>query len=104
MALGWTPDGYAGYHRDLGGHGIVAGIAEMIVKISSLGITRISVLKKVCLDQKHGSAWWSRACQRAAQSPRGGFLTAPAAPGNIIFFYPPCLATRTYAAPAVLDR
>ena len=67
-----------------GGHRVAAGIAEMIVKNSSLGITRISVLKKVCMDQQHGFARWSRACQRAVQSPRGGVLTAQAARGKII--------------------
>jgi hypothetical protein len=67
------------------GHGVAAAIAEMIVKNSSLGITRISVLKKVGLDQQHGSARWSCACQRAAQSPRGGVLTAQAARGKFFF-------------------
>ena len=69
-----------------GGHRVAAGIAEMIVKNSSLGITRISVLKNVGMDQQHGSARWSCACQRAAQSPRGGVLTVQAAHGTIIFF------------------
>ena len=38
-----------------------------------------------CLDQQHGSAWWSHVCQRATQSPRGGVLTAQAARGKIFF-------------------
>jgi hypothetical protein len=63
-----------------GGHGVAAGIAEMIVNNSSLGITRISVFKNISPDrQLHGSARWSRACQLAAQSPRGEFLAAHAA-------------------------
>ena len=83
-----------------GGHGVVADIVEMIVKNSSLGITRISVLKNVGLDQQHGSARWSRACQRAAQSPRGGVLTTQAARGKMIFSYPlRGRASDLYAAP-----
>ena len=61
----------------------------MTVKNSSLDITRISVLKKVSPDRQHGSARWTRACQLAAQSPRGEIVTAQTARGQLIFFNPP---------------
>jgi hypothetical protein len=58
----------------------------MTVKISSLDVARISVLKKVSPDRQHGSARWTRACQLAAQSPRGEIVTAQAARGQSNFF------------------
>ena len=66
-----------------GGHGVATGIVEMIVKNSSLGITRISILKRGGPDQQHGSARLSRACQLATQSSRGEVLTARAARGKM---------------------
>ena len=76
------------------------GVARMAVKNYSLDITRISVLKKVSPDRQHGSARWTRACQLAAQSPRGEIVTAQAARGQSIFFYPPRgRASDLYAAP-----
>jgi hypothetical protein len=62
-----------------GGHGVAAGIAEMAVKNSSLGVTYISVFKNNSPDRQHAPARWPRACQLAAQSPRGDFLAAHAA-------------------------
>jgi hypothetical protein len=60
---------------------VAPGVARITVKNSSLDITRISVLKK--------SAWWTRACQLAAQSPRGEIVTAQTARGQLICFNPP---------------
>ena len=88
------------HHSAGGGHGVAAGIAEMIVKNSSLGVTRISVLKRGRPDRQHGSARWSRACQLAAQSSCGEVLTAHAARGKMGENDPPCgRASDLYAAP-----
>jgi hypothetical protein len=61
----------------------------MAVTNSGMDITRMSVLKKVSPDRQHGSARWTRACQLAAQSPRGEIVTAQTARGQSIFFNPP---------------
>jgi hypothetical protein len=52
-------------------------LADQICEIP-LGFTHISVLKQVNPHRQHGSARWFRACQLAAQSPRGEVLTAHA--------------------------
>jgi hypothetical protein len=70
-------------------------------KNSSLGIARISKLKRGGPDQQHGSARWSRACQLAAQSSRGEVLSAHAARGKMGKIDPPRgRATDLYALTA----
>ena len=74
MALRLTLGGCSSPHRGHGlsissaqrGRGVAAGLAEMIVKYSSMGFTHVSVLRKVTTDRQHGSARWSRAAGRSA--------------------------------------
>ena len=103
---GLTLEGCVRSHRDLGlpicprGSWVCCGHCTDDSKKFQLGCHPFLSIKKICLDQQHGSARWSRACQRAAQSPRGGVLTTQAARGKMIFSYPlRGRASDLYAAP-----
>ena len=84
MVLGLTFEGCAGSHRDhwlpiILPEGVMGGCYGRCADDSKKfqpGCPRISVLKKVSPDRQHESAWWTRACQLAAQSPRGEIVTA----------------------------
>ena len=92
LVLGLALEGLVGSHRDHRSSIIllkgVMGLPRALrgyQKNASLDITRISVLIKVSPDWQHGPTRWTRACQLAAQSPRGEVVTAQAARGQLNF-------------------